>query len=284
MHLIGEPITEDRQLIVLLGSLPSDYDMLTTVIENSKDISLVDVKEKLLKAYQKLQSTESKKKGGQHRNGQRKKRTKCNKSRHDANQCWTNNHKEIMFMANNVDGWLLDSGASSHMSPRREDVVTYNAIRPPRNVRIADGASVEAIDVGNIVLQCKNWHKVTVTGVLHLPNLDRRLLSIAKLTEKELGVQFHENKCIVTKGTKQVIEIPKAGNVYKLDIKPDESADCVRVRGERSPQQVGVVACSNGPSQPRPIEVHRICHRWNTSNRQQQTKHMWWMRDGEQDR
>ncbi|DBA05163.1 TPA: hypothetical protein N0F65_005013 [Lagenidium giganteum] len=46
---VGDGIDEARQLVVLLGSLPSSYDMIVSIIENAKDISLIEVKEKLLK-------------------------------------------------------------------------------------------------------------------------------------------------------------------------------------------------------------------------------------------
>ncbi|DAZ97050.1 TPA: hypothetical protein N0F65_012919 [Lagenidium giganteum] len=55
MEGVGDGIDEARQLVVLLGSLPSSYDMIVSSIENAKDISLIEVKEKLLKENEKLE-------------------------------------------------------------------------------------------------------------------------------------------------------------------------------------------------------------------------------------
>ncbi|DBA04243.1 TPA: hypothetical protein N0F65_009478, partial [Lagenidium giganteum] len=55
---IGDAMDEARQLVIMLGSLPSSYDMIVSIIENARDVALIDVKEKLLKEYEKLESSE----------------------------------------------------------------------------------------------------------------------------------------------------------------------------------------------------------------------------------
>ncbi|DAZ97384.1 TPA: hypothetical protein N0F65_003407, partial [Lagenidium giganteum] len=44
MQATGEAMPEGRPLVILLGSLPAEYDMLCTVIENANEISLIEVK------------------------------------------------------------------------------------------------------------------------------------------------------------------------------------------------------------------------------------------------
>ncbi|CEG44975.1 putative polyprotein [Plasmopara halstedii] len=52
----GEPVGESRQLVVLFGCLPSEYDLVSSIAENAKDITLNEVKEKLIKESKKLKS------------------------------------------------------------------------------------------------------------------------------------------------------------------------------------------------------------------------------------
>lgn len=40
---------EERKLTILLGSLPTEYELLVTILENSIGLTLMEVKEKLLK-------------------------------------------------------------------------------------------------------------------------------------------------------------------------------------------------------------------------------------------
>ncbi|GMG18092.1 unnamed protein product [Phytophthora fragariaefolia] len=48
LQTMGEPVDEARQLVVLLNSLPVEYELISSIIENAKDITLIEVKEKLL--------------------------------------------------------------------------------------------------------------------------------------------------------------------------------------------------------------------------------------------
>lgn len=58
MEAVGEPADEQRQTVVLLGIVPSEYDMLVSIVENLTGITLVEIKEKLLKEFAKLTSLE----------------------------------------------------------------------------------------------------------------------------------------------------------------------------------------------------------------------------------
>ena len=44
-----ELFDESRQLVVLLRSLSSEYELISSIVENGKDITLVEVKENILK-------------------------------------------------------------------------------------------------------------------------------------------------------------------------------------------------------------------------------------------
>jgi hypothetical protein len=56
LQTMGEPVDEARQLVVLLSSLPVEYEL---IIENAKDTTLIEVKEKLLKEYERLEKKDS---------------------------------------------------------------------------------------------------------------------------------------------------------------------------------------------------------------------------------
>ncbi|TYZ59103.1 hypothetical protein PybrP1_000199 [[Pythium] brassicae (nom. inval.)] len=58
MEAVGEQIDEARQLVILLGSLSTDFDTLVSIIENTPSPLQMDVKEKLLKAEEKAKAKE----------------------------------------------------------------------------------------------------------------------------------------------------------------------------------------------------------------------------------
>lgn len=47
-------------------------------------------------------------------------------------------------------GWLLDSGESSYMTPIKEDFVKYTVLKNLVEVNIADGAGMKAIGCGRV--------------------------------------------------------------------------------------------------------------------------------------
>ena len=59
LQALGEPLDEARQLVVLLSLLPSEFELISSIVENSKDITLIEVKEKLLKEYERQEKKES---------------------------------------------------------------------------------------------------------------------------------------------------------------------------------------------------------------------------------
>nr|CCA24886.1 putative polyprotein [Albugo laibachii Nc14] len=54
LQTLGVPVDESRQLVLLLSGLPSDCELISSIVERAKNRSLIEVKEKLLKEYERL--------------------------------------------------------------------------------------------------------------------------------------------------------------------------------------------------------------------------------------
>ncbi|CAI5730571.1 unnamed protein product [Peronospora farinosa] len=59
LQSLGEPIDEARQLVVLLSSLPAEDEIIASIVENAKDVTHIEVKEKLLKEYERQDKKEA---------------------------------------------------------------------------------------------------------------------------------------------------------------------------------------------------------------------------------
>lgn len=55
LQSLGEPNDESRQRVVLLSSLPKNYELIVSIVENAKEITVIEIKEKLLKEHKRLQ-------------------------------------------------------------------------------------------------------------------------------------------------------------------------------------------------------------------------------------
>ena len=68
-----------------------------------------------------------------------------------------------------------DSSATHHMSPQKSDFVNYTPC--PGTVHRGDKSTVDQVGVGSVVLKTSEGTQLTLTNVLHIPNIMTRFLS-----------------------------------------------------------------------------------------------------------
>jgi hypothetical protein len=143
---------------------------------------------------------------------------------------------------NTMAKWIMDSGATKHMSPHRAAFQTYEVISPPRNVHLGDGSIVHAVGVGTIVEEVKVMgvrHKINIKEVLHIPKLKRNLLSIAKLALNGLKVEFDDNACIVRAANRKVIaRLPREGSLYQMPFSMYDMANVAHQMPQSAPLEL----------------------------------------------
>ena len=88
--------------------------------------------------------------------------------------------------------WIVDSGASDHMTGDATVLSTYSPCTGNTTVKIADGISSKVVGTGLMVIS----KDIILKPVLFVPILDCNLLSISKLT-KDLNcvAKFLPNLC-----------------------------------------------------------------------------------------
>ena len=104
------------------------------------------------------------------------------------------------------------------MTPAKKDFFEYEKLRKAIQIRVADGAVMRAIGRGCNRFRCKNGTAVTVTEVLPIPTLDRRLLAGPKIVQSEHNVRFGERYCGLYKENVLMISAKRMGSVYTLDV------------------------------------------------------------------
>ena len=85
---------------------------------------------------------------------------------------------------------VLDSGASQSMFISRSSFASYQPCHA--TISVANGQTIEAIGVGSIQGECLG-NSVTLTNVLHVPELQTNLVSLVDLVRKGFQLSFMEN-------------------------------------------------------------------------------------------
>ncbi|DAZ97656.1 TPA: LOW QUALITY PROTEIN: hypothetical protein N0F65_003974, partial [Lagenidium giganteum] len=134
------------------------------------------------------------------------KQAQCNRRRHG------DDDNEYVFSATseNSTTWLLDSGASSHMTFEASDFVELRSLKGSLTISIANGHRLPVRGIGTVRLATPRGTVVRLTDVMYVPELDRKLLSVHALTAKSVEVRF------------VIGNIKKCGKLYEWQVKvPD---------------------------------------------------------------
>jgi hypothetical protein len=262
---IKAPISEEDQVVTLLGSLPDSYSTVVTALEaQTGDLSLDFVHQALINEEQKRKEqdtmtanqqrkpndaallAERKSSGGVRlcyhcdqpghikRHCPRLRKRAAEHNAQPATEVDVQVSDEEAFVINEhgefssapKHRWLIDSGASRHMTPNRSKFKTYSKFDKPQKVGLGDGHTIDALGVGNIPITVRISRRetkiCTVYNVLHVPDLKVNLFSVKSAAEKNIIVQFGHSRCWLKNKHGKVRAMGTLINkLYYLDIDSD---------------------------------------------------------------
>lgn len=123
-----------------------------------------------------------------------------------------------MFVATSESStsWIIDSGASSHMSNGRGDFDEYRELKAPITISVADETIVSAVGVGSVKISLRGRPTIKLTDLLHVPDLDRRLISVPALASKVVQVCFERGVCKLSVNDNKVLSIRQSGKLFVI--------------------------------------------------------------------
>jgi hypothetical protein len=223
-------IMDEDVYMVLLMSLPPSFDNLVTSLKSmsTKDVHLQFIVARLFHEVSKIKECESSKTTAlvnkTHKSNE-KLCFYCKKPGHFVRNCLKKKSDEKekvnqacedhekMFVAalsandHTTYGWIVDSGATQHMTFEQEWFTTYERISP-RKVFMGDDTVLEAIGKGNIKATMQVGGKLshaTITQVLHVPKMKNNLISVSKFISEGFKVEFDKDGCKVNDAQRVVV-------------------------------------------------------------------------------
>ncbi len=247
---IGAPISDEDQVVTLLGSLPSSFTTVVTALEARSDGLTMDyVQETLVHHEQKLKSKERSSGGVSPQNtallSQRRKGPPicwhCNEVGHVQKYCYKKKNKSSHGAAvveedfdeaygegafatpvSSDECWLVDSGASSHMTSNKRYFASFKEFDKPEDVHLGDGRVVQALGVGSIhmkmMFKVSRPKPATMHDVLYVPKLACNLFSVRAATKKGNQVKFGQRSCWIRNSSGYLFGVGAlVGKLYQLD-------------------------------------------------------------------
>jgi hypothetical protein len=124
--------------------------------------------------------------------------------------------------------FVLDSGASCHISPERSDFKMLTPT-PPHPITGFGGSCVHAIGIGTIELQTKSGTRLMLDHVLFVPNSTVRLISVFSINDSgDNACYFDARSCCMIDPTGMVIMTGtawKQRHLYMLNCVPHNVND-----------------------------------------------------------
>ena len=255
LAVIGDPVSEEDRVVHLLASLPESFDVLVTALEaQSENVPKWElVTERLLHEETKLKEKaphnriDGRKALVAGNNSRPKKPFTCNyckkpghfkrdcrkflasqKKQQSASTAEAKSDEEglvsIHALATTTPkgSWIVDSGATCHMSNNKDLFVKLRELETPLEVTLGDGRSLEGTAEGTVKLETLLPDGTTRTcrldNVLLVPKLSYSLLSVSKASSAGKVTKFDKSGCEILNEEKKVIAFAtRVGNLYHLE-------------------------------------------------------------------
>lgn len=147
-----------------------------------------------------------------------------------------------------TDSWILDSGASRHVTNDRSIMTSYTHLDTPVRIWMADGSYILAEGIGRVYMRTQvndRQSRCLFRDVLYAPEMAGSLISIPQLAKNGFRVDFVGNRAKILDAKDQtIVEAEIEDGLYKLqgNATNDEHARIGRVAHEDIDGEATLVA------------------------------------------
>ncbi|KAK8259527.1 hypothetical protein V6Z12_D13G062400 [Gossypium hirsutum] len=113
--------------------------------------------------------------------------------------------------------WWLDSGATVHVCNDRQQFKSYELVGN-REVLVGNYQSIKVLGQGTVELNFTSGKKLTLTNVLHVPDVKKNLVSASILCNKGFKIILESYKFVLLKGDIYVGKRYCNEGMFKLSI------------------------------------------------------------------
>ena len=113
------------------------------------------------------------------------------KNKDDSANVVTEEVQDPLLLAVNspLDNWVLDSGASFHITPHRKMI--QNCVADDfGKVYLANGATLDVVGIGEVWILLPNEFVWLLEKVRHIPDLRKNLISVGQLDDERHAILF----------------------------------------------------------------------------------------------
>lgn len=131
-------------------------------------------------------------------------------------------HSALSAMRRGSDSerWIVDSGATDHMTNRGDILHDYTALKDARAITCADGKSATAVGYGNLYATTPDGESLMFKKVLYVPKIACNLLSAGRIDERGGQILTSRGVCRVSVDGKVLLTARRdSGGLYSVRLR-----------------------------------------------------------------
>ena len=121
-------------------------------------------------------------------------------------------------MVSNVKGWWIDTGVTRHICGDKNLFSEYKHMDDVEKLYMGNSSASNVEGKGNVVLKFTSGKIVTLTDVLHVPEIRKNLVSGPILSKKGFKLVFESDRFILTKAGMYVGKGYLTEGLFKLNV------------------------------------------------------------------
>jgi hypothetical protein len=118
------------------------------------------------------------------------------------------------------DMWIIDSGASRHMTGDQARLSNLNERKTSYKVELGDKSTYPIEGFGQASIKLESSNHVHLSNVLYVPSLEKNLVSISCLEDKGNRIAFIDEKVLSCHKDSSIEDVRvigrREGNLYRL--------------------------------------------------------------------
>ncbi|KAB2622339.1 DNA polymerase zeta catalytic subunit-like [Pyrus ussuriensis x Pyrus communis] len=103
---------------------------------------------------------------------------------------------EVNLLSNSND-WFVDTGATRHVCADGNLFVTYQSVTGGENLYMGNATASAVAWKGKVMLKLTSEKELSLTNVLHVPNIRKNLISRSLLSNKGFKIVFESDKFVI---------------------------------------------------------------------------------------
>jgi len=129
-----------------------------------------------------------------------------------------NKYLAVSLYAARKDAWMIDSGATHHITLHASDFKNYNKIKGA--VHLGDKSEVAQEGIGSVTIKSSKGYTITLSNILHIPSVNTCFIAVSALETKGGEVSFTNGRAKILIRGKIIASGIRDQKLYWLNAAP----------------------------------------------------------------